>query len=360
MSAASSTPSEDDALAVARRQPQRVALIGYGLAGAVFHAPLIAATTGLQLAAIVTSATERRAQAQRDYPSARLLSAVDALWAEANAFDLAVIASPNSSHAPLAHAALAAGLHVVIDKPFATSVAQGAALIEAAQRQQRLLTVFQNRRWDGDFLTVQQLIAEAAVGQVQRFESRFERWRPEPNPGWRQSGGADAAGGLLFDLGSHLIDQALQLFGPVRAVNAELRRRHPDAQVDDDSFVALSHASGVDSHLWMSSVAAHQGPRLRLLGSRAAYVKHGLDPQEDALRRGERPGAGGWGVEAEDRWGVLVVGDQRRRVATRPGDYPAFYAGVEASLRNGTAPAVRAEQCIEVLRVIEAALAARD
>lgn len=349
------TPSNRDPGATVDSEPLRVALIGYGLAGAVFHAPLIAATAGLQLAAIVTSAEARRRQAQGDYPNARLLSSTEDLWSQAGDFDLVVIASPNSSHAPLADAALSAGLHVVIDKPFATSVTQGAALIEAAQRRQRLLTVFQNRRWDGDFLTLRQLIADGALGEIRRFESRFERWRPNPNPGWRQSGSPDDAGGVLFDLGSHLIDQALQLFGPVRSVHAELRRRHPHAQVDDDSFVALSHISGVDSHLWMSSVAAHQGPRLRVLGSSAAYLKHGMDPQEDALRRGERPGVG-WGIEAKECWGALVEGEQQRIVATLPGDYPAFYANVVASLRNGTAPAVRAEQCLDVLRVIEAAL----
>jgi scyllo-inositol 2-dehydrogenase (NADP+) len=336
----------------------RVALIGYGLAGSVFHAPLIATTRGLRLAAIVTANDERRAQATRDFPAASLLADADALWRAAADFDLVVIASPNRFHAPLAQAALAAGLHVVIDKPFATSVAEGEALIAAATRAGRMLTVFQNRRWDGDFLTLRALLERGELGRVQRFESRFERWRPSPKPGWRQNAAPGDAGGVLFDLGSHLIDQALQLFGPVRTIHAERRRRHPAAVVDDDSFVALSHASGVDSHLWMSSIAAHAGPRFRVLGSSAAYVKHGLDPQEDALRNGERPIDAGWGKEAEAHWGEIVSGATRRPVTTLAGDYPAFYAGVLRSVRDGAPAPVDARDCLEALRVIERALPA--
>jgi scyllo-inositol 2-dehydrogenase (NADP+) len=334
----------------------RVALIGYGLAGAVFHAPLIATTRGLRLAAIVTGNEERRAQATRDFPGARLFTDADALWRAAGDFDLAVIASPNRFHAPLAHAALAAGLHVVIDKPFATSVADGEALITSAARVQRLLTVFQNRRWDGDFLTLRALLERGELGRVQRFESRFERWRPSPKAGWRQNAAPEDGGGVLFDLGSHLIDQALRLFGPVRSMHAERRRRHPDAQVDDDSFVALAHVSGVDSHLWMSSIAAHAGPRFRVLGSSAAYVKQGLDPQEDALREGQRPRDARWGSEPELHWGDIVSGAARRTVATLAGDYPAFYAGVVRSVRDGTPAPVDARECLEALRVIETAL----
>jgi predicted dehydrogenase len=339
----------------------RVALIGFGLAGAVFHAPLIAATTGLRLAAIVSANAERQAQARRDHPQARIYPDVDALLSDATQFDLAVIASPNRSHAPLAHRALEAGLHVVIDKPFATSVAQGTALIEDAGRRQRLLTVFQNRRWDGDYLTLRRLIADDVLGPVQRFESRFERWRPQPKAGWRQQPAREDAGGVLFDLGSHLIDQALQLFGPVQSVHAERRSRHPQSQVDDDSFVALRHVSGVDSHLWMSSVAAHAGPRLRVLGQRGAYLSEGLDPQEDALRAGVRPGDDAWTHRLSDRSGALVCagrvdGESSRRIATLPGDYPAFYAGVVHSLRDGAPVPVDPQQCLDTLRIICTAL----
>jgi scyllo-inositol 2-dehydrogenase (NADP+) len=189
---------------------------------------------------------------------------------------------------------------------------------------------------------------------VHRFESRFERWRPAPKPGWRELADPEEAGGILYDLGSHLIDQALSLFGPARRVYAELERRRDGAAVDDDAFVALSHHSGVRSHLWMSAVAAQPGPRLRVLGSRGAYVKWGMDVQEEALRGGARPGAG-WGEEPEPRWGTLGADEDVRPVPTEPGDYPAFYRGVAAALREGAPPPVDPADAVAALEVIEAA-----
>ena len=202
----------------------RVGLIGYGLAGAVFHAPLISATPGLSLTAIVTANEARRAQAARDHPQARLLPDADSLWRSASELDLVVVASPNRTHAPLALAAVGAGLAVVVDKPLAATTGDARRLIDAARDRGTLLTVFQNRRWDGDFLTLRRLLAEGSLGAVMRFESRFERWRPTVKAGWRMLGAPEDAGGLLFDLGSHLIDQALVLFGPVTHVYAELDR----------------------------------------------------------------------------------------------------------------------------------------
>src|SRR3954452_15006244 len=192
-----------------------------------------------------------------------------------------------------------------------------------------MLTVFQNRRWDGDFLTAQRLIAAGDLGRVMRFESRFERWRPELTEGWRESGDPEEAGGVLFDLGAHLIDQALQLLGPIESIYAELDARRPGAQVDDDAFVALRHISGARSHLWMSAVAADLGPRLRLLGDRAAYVKRGLDVQEAGLRAGGRPDEPGWGEEPESDWGIVGAGEDWTPVRTEAGAYVRFYEGVE-------------------------------
>ena len=231
------------------------------------------------------------------------------------ALDLVVVAAPNREHATLAHAAIDAGVAVVVDKPFAVTSQEAESVRAAARERGVLLSVFQNRRWDGDFLTVQRLLGEGALGTVTRFESRFERWRPTPKGGWRESGDAADAGGLLFDLGAHLIDQALVLFGPVTHVYAEVDRRRPTVQADDDVFVALTHASGVRSHLWCSAVAANRGPRMRVLGDRAAYVKYALDGQEDALRLGGRPDRDpAWGAEIEALWGTLGVdGDSSAR-----------------------------------------------
>ena len=208
-----------------RETPIRVAIVGYGLAGSTFHAPFIATTPGLEVGAVVTRDPERRAQARRDHPRARLFDTADELWAQADEVDLVVIATPNRTHVPLARAALTAGRAVVVDKPFAPTAAEAEALIDEARRRGLFLTVYHNRRWDGDFITLRRLVVSGSLGAVFRLESRFERWRPTPKGNWRERGDPAEAGGLLYDLGSHLIDQALVLFGPVRQVYAELDRR---------------------------------------------------------------------------------------------------------------------------------------
>ena len=334
----------------------RVALIGFGLGGAVFHAPLIATTPGMRLVSIVTGDAKRQARAREDHPEARVLSDVAELWAAPGAHDLVVISTHNSSHVPLALSAIEAELAVVVDKPLAASSADAERLIEAADGRGVLLTVFQNRRWDGDFLTLRHLLTEGAIGRPLRFESRFERWRPQRDPdAWRERGTPEEAGGLLFDLGSHLIDQAILLFGPPTHVYAELERRRPGAEVDDDAFVALAHRGGVRSHLWMSAVAAILGPRMRLLGDRGAFEKEGLDVQEDALAAGGQPGSPDWGREPAERWGTLATDEGIRPVETEPGDYGAFYAGVAEVLRTGAGPPVDPVDAVVGLRVIETA-----
>jgi predicted dehydrogenase len=335
----------------------RVGIIGFGHGGEVFHAPLLAADPGYRIAAIVTADPERRARAERDYPDAVVVPSADALWTRAGELDLVVVTTPNRSHVQLAMAALRAGLPVVVDKPLATTAVEARLLIAEARTRKRLLTVFHNRRWDGDFLTVRRLLAEQTLGEVWRFESRFERWRPVPRSGWRESGARDDAGGLLYDLGSHLVDQALVLFGPVIDVHAEIDRRRPGVAVDDDVFLALKHASGVRSHLWMSAIAGQAGPRMRVLGSRAAYTKYGMDVQEDALRAGARPPDAGWGEDAADRWGTLGAGDDVDPIETERGAYQEFYASLARALRDGTAPPVDPHDAVATLQIIERALA---
>jgi predicted dehydrogenase len=205
-------------------------------------------------------------------------------------------------------------------------------------------------------LTLRRLLRDGALGRVLRFESRFERWRPVPRSGvWRELAAAEEAGGVLFDLGPHLIDQALALFGRPESVYAEVERRRAGAQVDDDVFMALAHRDGVRSHLWMSLSAAQPGPRMRVLGSEAGFTKWGLDVQEAALRAGGRPGSAGWGEEPREAWGTLGAGDELTWVETEPGDYPAFYRGVAAALGDGAPPPVSAADAVATLEVIEAA-----
>jgi predicted dehydrogenase len=333
----------------------RVALIGYGLGGAAFHAPLIACTPRMRLATIVTRDPERRSQAAREHPQANIVDSVQAVWDGAQDHDVVVVTTSNNSHVSLALEALAAGLPVVVDKPFAVHAAEARQVIDEARRQNLLLTVYHNRRWDSELLTVKRLLAEQAFGDVLRFESRLERWRPEPKGGWRERGAPEFAGGLLYDLGTHLIDQALHLFGPVTHVYAELDRRRPGMEVDDDMFLALTHASGVRSHLSATSLSAQPIARMRVLGSRAAYLKVHGDVQEAALRSGARPDAPGWGEEPPQHWGLLGVGDAAVPVRSEPGAYQQFYAGVVAALRDGAPVPVDPEDAVAGLDIIEAA-----
>ena len=333
----------------------RVALVGYGVAGEHFHAPLIHATPGLELAAIVTSNEERASGAIARYPQARLLSSPAEIWKDADAYDLVVIASPNSSHVSLAMSSLNAGLPLVVDKPLATTADEAQRLVDTAIEAGLLLTVFQNRRWDSDFLALRKLLANDELGEVYRFESRFERWRPTPKPGWRESGDPAEGGGLIADLGSHLVDQAIFLFGPVTEVYTTLDRRRPAVEVEDDAFIALTHAGGQRSSLWVSAVAADLGPRLRVLGSKGAYVVWGMDGQEDALRAGGDPASPDWGAELPGRWGKLIVGDAERHIPRGPGAYSDFYPMVRDALTMRGPVPVDPHDAVATLRVLDAA-----
>ncbi|MFC8455110.1 Gfo/Idh/MocA family oxidoreductase [Kitasatospora sp. NPDC057223] len=340
------------------RPPFRVGLVGYGLAGSAFHAPLIATTPGLRLDAVVTANPDRRAKLRHDHPGARAVDTPEELFADPDALDLIVIASPNRTHVPLARAAIEAGLATVVDKPLAATAASALDLCRLAESRGVLLSVFQNRRWDGDFLTARRLVDEGALGRVHRFESRFERFRPKPKAGWRELADPAEVGGTLYDLGSHLVDQAITLFGPVDTVYAEIDIRRDGAVVDDDAFLALTHASGTRSHLWTSAVTPLIGPRLRVLGDSAGYVKSGMDPQEDALKAGLRPdGPGTWGADAPAAYGTLGTDEASAPVPTDPGDYPAFYAGIAAALATGTPPPVDPKDAVATLTVLEAARA---
>ncbi len=338
----------------------RVAIIGYGLAGAVFHAPLVSSTPGMAVAAIVTNNPRRQEHARRDFPHAAILPTADDIWHHASRYDLVVVATPNRTHVPLGLTAMNAGLPVVIDKPMAATVADAEQLITASHSTGQLLTVFQNRRWDNDFLTVRQLISADLLGPITRFESRFERYRAVSRPhAWRELSAPEEAGGLLYDLGSHLIDQALVLFGRPTRVYAEVEKRRPGVQVDDDTFVALQFASGIHAHLWMNVVSRIAGPRIRLNGLRGTYEKWGLDPQEHALGTGMRPGEAAWGLEPQERWGRLFTEVNGIRIdtpiETLPGAYEQFYALLREALLTNGPPPVDPSEVLTTLRVIEAA-----
>lgn len=333
----------------------RTGIIGYGLSGRVFHAPFVVTNPRFALETIATGHPGRQAVAKSAHPSVEIVATPTELIARG--LDLVVLASPGHVHLEQGLAALAAGSAVVIDKPFASSVDEAEQLIAAATAAGRPLLVFHNRRWDGDFLTVRKLLAEGRFGKVHRFESTFERWSPGLRNRWQDTATSDQAAGITFDLGSHLIDQALQLFGPATVTDAELSILRTGGVSDDDAFISLLHGGGIRSHLTVSRFAGQNGPRFRVLGSKSAYTVYGLDGQEAALAAGGLPTDAGYGIEPEERWGLLGITGSAdvplEPVRTERGDYPAFYAGVAATIRDGAPDPVDPQGALETLRVIE-------
>lgn len=324
----------------------RVGLIGYGLAGATFHAPLIAAAPELTLAAVVTS----RAQAVRnDWPEAAVVADPEALFTDP-AIDLVVIATPNITHAPLAERALRAGKHVVVDKPFTLRSAEADALASLAAAQGRVLTVFHNRRYDGDFLTLKQLLADGELGHLSFFASAWNRFRPDVKDRWKERD--SEGGGTLYDLGSHLLDQALQLFGPPETLFADLAAQRKGSDVIDYVHLVLTYGA-LRVILHADSLAADPGPRFVVRGDQKSFTKPGFDPQEDMLKAGVRPGDPAWGHEPEEHWGRLSDG---RAIPTLPGCSERFYRELTGALRGHGDPPVRAHDAGLVIRLIEAAL----
>lgn len=334
--------------------PLRVGLIGYGYAGRTFHAPLIAGVSGLALTAV---ASRDPARVQADFPGLAVDADPYALLARPD-IDLVVIASPNDSHHPLARAALAAGRHVVVDKPFTLTLAQARELQALAAQRGRLLAVFHNRRWDGDFLTLRAQLAAGTLGRVVHLESRFDRFRPQVRARWRES--AQPGAGLWFDLAPHLLDQALQLFGHPPSMQVERARLRDGAQADD-WFCARLRYERLEVVLGASTLAAAPGPRFVVHGTRGSWVKHGLDAQEDALKAGERPAwppAPGWGHDTGTSTLTLAQGDllADAPLALQPGRYGAFYAGVRDAIRGVAPNPVPPEQAVAVMALLEAGL----
>jgi predicted dehydrogenase len=333
--------------------PIRTAVVGFGISGKVFHAPLISAHPDYSLDVIVTADPERAAEAARLYPAARIVPTPEDLFALAGDLDLVVLGTPPLTHYDLAATAMARGLHVVVDKPFVTTTAHGEELITRASEAGVKLTVFQNRRWDADFLTLQKLVREGALGEVRTFESRFEWWRPDGFGNWRDTAAVSDGGGILNDLGAHLIDQAIQLFGPVADSYGETANHgHPDG-ADTEAFVSLLHESGVRSRLWMNGMAAQVGPRFHVLGSESGYTKWGLDGQEPALAAGLTPSDPAYGVEPQAHWGTLGIDGGAVPVPAEQGNYPRFYMDLAAALRGQEPLPVQPAESLVVLKIIE-------
>jgi scyllo-inositol 2-dehydrogenase (NADP+) len=332
----------------------RVGLIGFGLAGQAFHAPLIRAVPGLELSCIL----ERRgALARQKYPDVRVVRALDDLLADEK-IRLCVIATPNSSHFDLAQRCLLAGRDVVVDKPFTTTCEEAAKLIQLAEDRRRLLTVFQNRRWDGDFLTVRKLLASGSLGRIVSYESNYNRFRPMLKPGtWRERN--EPGSGVLFDLGSHILDQAFVLFGAPQTITADVFAEREGAVVDDAFFVRLEYP-GMHALLRSSMLACAPGPRFLVHGTNGSFVKYGADAQEHALRQGRIPSGPHWGENPESEWGTLYLPDGEppatQKVKTEAGDYRCFYSNVRDSIVEGASLAVTPREALHTMRALERAM----
>jgi predicted dehydrogenase len=330
----------------------RAGIAGYGLAGRVFHAPLLKGC-GYEVTSILTSNSERIAQAKSDFPNARIFSELDPFLD--SGLDLVVIASSNVAHLPQTRAALERRIPTVVDKPMGRTVAEVKEMIELSEKNKTLLTTFFNRRWDSDSLTIKKLLITGELGQPFRFDGRFERFRPERNmASWRENLSPEDGGGLLLDLQSHLISTALDYFGPAQLVSASVRSIRGGS--DDDVTVTLKHDSGVDSYLAASAVSGAPGPRVRLLGSKGALVVNELDPQEDALRAGQIPVGGVWSTPMTSA-AAIHRGDEVISVDSVPGNYAAFYTLVKSSIESGSPAPVSLADALRVAEIIEEARA---
>jgi scyllo-inositol 2-dehydrogenase (NADP+) len=352
--------------------PIRTAVFGYGLAGRVFHCPFISAVPGLELAAIVQRTGDAAAI---DYPATRILRTIDEALTDVN-IDLVVVGTPNDTHFDLAKRALLAGKHVVVDKPITATSAEARELINLARQQGKVLAPFHNRRFDGDFLTLRKLIEEKTLGRITQISSHFDRFRPFQRANtWKESAGP--ANSLLFDLGPHLLDQALALFGTPTHITASIRSERDTTAIQDAfdivlDYIQLSSTDNTAKPLRYSChstmIAADPAPRFRIHGTLGSFTKYGLDPQEPTLIAGTRPPQLGssapWLMEPESSWGTLAVAGSateaspihKRVLQTYPGDYRLFYASVRNAILGNAPLAIPAEDGFRAIKLLELAL----
>jgi predicted dehydrogenase len=338
-----------------------VAVIGFGLAGRVFHAPFVNAVPGLKLDAIVQ---RRGDEAQKAYPSVRILRSFEEAIHDAS-INLVVVGTPNETHYDLAKQALLAGKHVVIDKPFSATSAEARELIDIATKNNLILAPFHNRRWDGDFKTVRQIIDNGELGRLSTFESHFDRFRPLPREAtWKEA--PNDANGMLFDLGPHLVDQVLGLFGAPQSITASVRRDRDNTAIEDAFDITL-HYPRMEGICRATMLAADAAPRFLIHGTKGSFRKYGLDPQEPALVAGATvPPVGDprdWLSESEDAWGTLTIAPDpanpgvlnKTRVKTLPGDYRDYYASVRDAILGKAPLVVSSEDGYRVIRLLELA-----
>lgn len=328
-----------------------VGIIGYGLSGRFFHGAIIGATPGFEVKKIVTSDLEKRAQALEDFPSVKVVRAATEVFVD-ESIDLVIIAAPNAKHAELAETAMRSGKHVVVEKPFTVSTEEADYLIAVSKEVGKCITVYHNRRFDSDYRTVKALMATDKLGRIVEYEARYDRFRPTlKEHAWKEK--ALPGGGILYDLGSHLIDQALDLFGKPEEVYGDVRALRRGET--DDSFEVILYYPEIKVTLKSSMLVKEPSLRFALYGTAGSYTKYGVDVQEDALRNGERPGGEQWGVEPRGLWGTVDSMETKQKVRSLKGDYRDYYRNLYDHIVRGTELIVTAEDGRNVIAVIEAA-----
>lgn len=331
-----------------------VGIAGFGMSGRLFHAPFIHANPGFRLKSILERHSE---ECLKVYPDVTVVREFNSLLNDPG-IDLVVISLPNEFHYPLTKEALLAGKHVVVEKPFTNSVAKADELIALSLKQDRKIFVYQNRRWDGDFLTLRKILDKGLLGEVLEYEATFNRYRPvATGKAWREA--PNPGSGVLFDLSPHLVDQAMVLFGEPQAIWADIRTQRPGGRVDDYFEIKMFYGS-LKVTLKAGVFVPEPGPRYAVHGRLGSWIKYGLDPQEEALRKGHKPGMPGWGEEEEVQWGLIhriFEGNSvRERMQTEAGNYMAFYDNVLEVLTSGSPQAVNPQEARNVIRIIELAL----
>lgn len=329
-----------------------VGLASFGMSGEIFHAPLLHIHPGFRLKAICERTKNKAVQ---KYPDIITYRSFDEMLRDPD-IDLVVVNVPDYLHFPMAINALKAGKHVIVEKPFTVKTDEAVQLIKAARRQNLLLSVYQNRRWDGGTLTVKQILAEKLLGRLVSFESHLDRFRNYLKDSWKDKQGTGT--GSLYNLGSHLIDESIQFFGLPEKLYAEIGSQRTDCKVDDYFFLTLYY-QGMQVYLRSSYLVREPGPRYILHGTEGSYIKMGNDPQEEALKAGRLPNEKDWGKEPYQNWGILnttIEGTPfRGRVETLPGNYTAYYDNIYAVLQKKSELIVKPEQAMQVIRIIELA-----
>ncbi|WP_226654471.1 oxidoreductase [Pseudalkalibacillus hwajinpoensis] len=327
----------------------KAGLVGFGFSGETFHAPIIHAVEGLTMTTVVSSNTDK---VHRSFPGMNVVSSLEELLTDKE-IELVIITTPNEFHFPMAKKALEAGKHVVLEKPFTVSAEEGERLIEIAKEQERLLSVYHNRRYDSDFLTIQKLMKEEQFGTIMTYEAHYDRYRAEVRDRWREQ---DKKGsGILFDLGSHLIDQALTLFGKPDGVYADIIAQREEGKTDDYFHLILQYGKK-RVILHGGSLVKKHGPRYQIHGMKGSFLKWGIDPQEESLKAGRVPGDEGWGEEKSEEYGVLTNEDGEHIIPSLPGSYQTYYKELYQALIQASALPVMAEEALDVIKVIELAL----